>query len=489
MNIVELALKLRGKASKTDKALLAKNLKNQNRKNKEYSTAVRVCLPAVYKAIKDKAEEIEGAPFTKKSWRKAALRAFVTGEHSKCGNCDLVIPSKLKFCTKGCAARGGASWNPESRAQRMATNNAKYGGNSPFSSKKVRALYRAGMEYRYGEGVTNPSQIEGMQDRKRANCLEKYGVDNPLKDPEVRRKACDTLEARTGYRNPLQDPKVRAKIVRTNLKRYGVRNVGLVEAHQAKAAATNLKVRGVAYPMQSEDVRARSRDKCLEVYGYDNVLSSPKIRAKVTRTLVKHHGVTNPQKNAGIKARSIATYKAKTGYSNPGKNPSVRRKMGDTLEARTGFRYALQNPVSMSNCRTSSFSTKMFKSPTTGKLYECQGYEPQLLRILDARGYKYSTRNVGYIPYKDEAGNSRVYHPDVKAVSPKGLKLLLEVKSVYTLNGGITRNLRKFRYANKFCKEHGAVFRLVVVFEKGRTVSVDFPTLTKLVRAGLTARR
>lgn len=112
------------------------------------------------------------------------------------------------------------------------------------------------------------------------------------------------------------------------------------------------------------------------------------------------------------------------------------------------------------------------------------GYEPKLLEILDAKGYKYTTKNVGVIHYVDDEGKARVYHPDVKAVSPSGTKMMLEVKSKHTLNIGIRCNLKKFRYANKACKEQGAVFRLVV-FEKDRTVSVDNPTLAKLVRAGL----
>lgn len=483
MNIVELALDLRKKAAKADKAKLATNLRNQKRENKEYPTAIKACVPDVYKAIDTKAEELVGN-FVRRSWKRAAMRAFVTGEHAKCGNCKIVIPHSLEFCSKACAASGGASWNPESRAQRLATNNAKYGGNSPFSSKKVRALYHAGLRERYGEGVTNPSQIAEVQELKRANALEKYGVDHHMKVPEVVERIQVENEQRTGYRNPLKNPKVRARLIKTNLKRYGVRNVAQVKAHRVAALATNLKVRGVAYPMQAEDVKAKSRDRCLEVYGHDNVLSSPKIQAKITATMVERYGVPNALKSREIRDKKDDRYEAVTGFRNPLSNPLVRKKMGDTLEARTGFRHALQNPLSMSQARDSSFGSKMFKSPTTGKLYKCMGYEPKLLEILDVKGYKYTTKNVGVINYVDEAGKARVYHPDVKAVSPSGTKMMLEVKSVHTLNTNLPRNLKKFRYANKACKEQGAVFRLVV-FEKGRTVTVDNPTLTKLVRAGL----
>jgi hypothetical protein len=108
---------------------------------------------------------------------------------------------------------------------------------------------------------------------------------------------------------------------------------------------------------------------------------------------------------------------------------------------------------------------------STGKSHSYQGYEDRILKILD-RSSKVASFSTSDIPkiryrYKKEA-KSRTYHPDIVAFLKDGRKLLIEVKSTYTLVHAKTfaLNKRKFEVASKLSKQHGFEFWLAVVDKK-----------------------
>lgn len=225
-------------------------------------------------------------------------------------------PPKL-CCSKKCAVE-----------KRKQTNQIKYGGNAPASSKAVRDKAKATTLDRYG--VEYGSQSEQAKKKAKDTALKKYGVehhtkrdsfkehmqemwadeefkktrveqskkavreiygvDNVFSIPEIREKAAKTYKEKTGYDSPLQNPECVKKRKETNLERYGVKaplqNSEILE----KSKKTNLERYGVENPMQNLAVQESAKATCIDRYGYDNVFKSPEIQAKIRGTLESRYG-------------------------------------------------------------------------------------------------------------------------------------------------------------------------------------------------------
>ena len=69
-------------------------------------------------------------------------------------------------------------------------------------------------------GVDHPMLDEGVKN----TCLDRYGVDVPLKSPEILAKMVTTLYERYGVDNVMKDNAVVQKVQDTTEERYGVRH-------------------------------------------------------------------------------------------------------------------------------------------------------------------------------------------------------------------------------------------------------------------------
>ena len=147
----------------------------------------------------------------------------------------------------------GVAWalsNKDVREKAKITMQQRYGGNTTLESEMLRKKVQDTMYDRYGDtvpmrieylrdkaaqtnlaryGVPNPMQndviasvsrstrinnIDAITAKIKSILLERYGVDNPAKIPEVRRKISDKLKA--AY------PTFKDKMIETNIARYGV---------------------------------------------------------------------------------------------------------------------------------------------------------------------------------------------------------------------------------------------------------------------------
>ena len=93
--------------------------------------------------------------------------------------------------------------------------------------------------------------------RKRDRFTERYGVDNPLKDPSIA-----------------------ARVRETNLERYGVPVSSQNADVQARARATNRERFGVDWHTQSENFDRKARTTWQEKYGVDHPMRADAIKAK-----------------------------------------------------------------------------------------------------------------------------------------------------------------------------------------------------------------
>ena len=142
-----------------------------------------------------------------------------------------------KYCCSKCARE-----SEESIAKYKATNIERYGEDyTKVISKKVNDTKLK----RYGKsGYNNP-------EKNKETCLEKYGVDNPMKNKNVQEKSKQTCLEKYGS------------------EYYITSQVGLENKQNYiyKAQQTCLEKYGVISPMQIEENKKKVNDTCLEKYG------------------------------------------------------------------------------------------------------------------------------------------------------------------------------------------------------------------------------
>ncbi len=121
---------------------------------------------------------------------------------------------------------------------------------------------------------------------------------------------------------------------------------------------------------------------------------------------------------------------------------------------------------------SSSFKRKPYTMPS-GNIINLMGYEPYcmdyLLGIRKSPLYKGDiqtedeiTSEIEPIPYEDDMGRSRIYHPDIKYKD-----VIIEVKSIYTLNKEIKKNICKFKFASKIYD-----LQVWIIDDKGKILSI-----------------
>ena len=117
----------------------------------------------------------------------------------------------------------------------------------------IKQLSDASKEERYGNKNYN------NRDKSKQTCLDKYGVDNPLKVDEIKEQVRLTNNEKYGGNAPACSTEVQEKMQATCLERYGVKNIRLSETHKQiikeKMSKTIQEKYGVPYYCLTEHRR------------------------------------------------------------------------------------------------------------------------------------------------------------------------------------------------------------------------------------------
>jgi len=119
-------------------------------------------------------------------------------------------------------------------------------------------------------GVENPQQNKEIKNKTKATNLKKYGVDNPAKSEIIKEKTKETYLAKTGYNSPLENPDVVEKIKKTNLEKYGVENPLESTKVREKYKSTMLERYGDSIPMRSESIKDKYKENMQKNFGVDH---------------------------------------------------------------------------------------------------------------------------------------------------------------------------------------------------------------------------
>lgn len=319
-------------------------------------------------------------------------------------------------------------------------------------------------------GSTNPSRVESIKAKRLATFRERFACDNPFQAASVKAKIVKSMQDKYGVRNPSQSEKVKERKRATFVRNYGqdhwtknkeiYKKSGLAFNAEtvAKSRATYLKKTGYQNPLLNPEVQERARTSCVARLGVDNPFKSREIRQQIEQTWLDKYGVVNPWKAESIKQKIMETNEERYGVAHPQVRPGIRHQLKKITD-----RFGVTHTV--------------------------EGYEHEVIGLFseyrNVRRIVSSRELVPSLVYKHK-GKERRYYPDL-VVYTTTQKILVEVKSAYTLMLGLRVNLAKFREAVKRCRAVGAEFLLVVgKNDEGRFLCVKNPTTKKdLVAAGL----
>jgi len=185
-------------------------------------------------------------------------------------------------------------------------------------------------------GVENPMQNKEIRNKAKETCKEKYGVENAMQNKEIRNKAKETCKERYGAENAMQNKEIRNKAIETNLKKYGVENPMQNKEIRNKAIETNIERYGAENAMQNKEIRNKAKETCKERYGFENAMQNKEIRNKAKETCKEKYGVENAMQNENIKNKVKETCKEKYGVENAVQNKEIREKVKETCKERYG---------------------------------------------------------------------------------------------------------------------------------------------------------
>ena len=164
---------------------------------------------------------------------------------------------------------------------------------------------------RYSDPAYNKKMSESAYNRdnaslvekRKATYIERYGVDNPMRSEEIKKKAVQTCIERYGVEYSTQSPEVRQRVIQTNLERYGVESPHQTAEVKERRKRTLIERYGVDNPSKIDGYRdrfmatmnerdawgrrlARFERTCMERYGVPNPSMTNKVKDKVRETML-----------------------------------------------------------------------------------------------------------------------------------------------------------------------------------------------------------
>jgi len=133
--------------------------------------------------------------------------------------------------------------------------------------------------------------------------LEKYGVDHPMKNIEIKKKTNETNLEKYGVVRSSMINEFENKKIKTNLKRYGVKHIMQLTETKNKYKKTNLEKYGVEHPNKNNNIKNKIKKTKLEKYNDSTFNNKP----KTIKTNLEKYGYNNPMQNINIINKVIAT--------------------------------------------------------------------------------------------------------------------------------------------------------------------------------------
>ena len=179
-------------------------------------------------------------------------------------------------------------------------------------------------------------------ENSKATNIEKYGVDNPLKNKDIRKKIVETCQVRYGGKAPACSEKVREKMKETMTENYQVENPMKNDELKAKQRQSLMDNYGVENPMKHNEIRKKAQDTLENRTGKRHPLQDPDILKKAQQTCFENYGVDHPLQNKDVLQKAQKTCLENYGVRQPLKNSWVLQNMWDNNASKWGVCFPLQ---------------------------------------------------------------------------------------------------------------------------------------------------
>lgn len=215
--------------------------------------------------------------------------------------------------------------NSDSAKQKRAeTNVQKYGVDNPSKLPDVKSKISSSLK------ATWQTQKDDILSRSEQTCLDKYDQTHYMKSDEGKQHVSDVFTERYGVKTSLLSDIVRDKIEKTNLEKYGSIN-----------------------PLSSVDIQNKIKQTNMLRYGYQYSASSPEVREKMKSTMVKRYGVKYPLQSDVILKR------AKETFSSHMESEAFRQQRRENTETTNMVRYGTKSAMSNIEVQTRIRSTNL----------------------------------------------------------------------------------------------------------------------------------
>lgn len=160
-------------------------------------------------------------------------------------------------------------------------------------------------------------------------------------DPNVRKKARDTIKKRFGCNNVFQNKNIQNKIKQTNIQKYGVDNPAKSNTVKAKIHNTNLLRYGGTL-LGSKQLKEKIQNTNMQKYGTIFPQQTPTVKEKAKQTNLLRHGVIAPMMSTEIKEKASANIQLKYGVDWNCMLPQCKEKGSIISEINKSYKQELE---------------------------------------------------------------------------------------------------------------------------------------------------
>jgi hypothetical protein len=203
-----------------------------------------------------------------------------------------------------------------------------------ISCNKILHLKKYNIGYHKYCSINCLNKSEQHKDKIKQTCLNTFGVDNPSKSNEIKKKIKNKLYKNGKWYNQTDECKNKTK--QTNLKKYGVDHFSKTKEFHNKRIQTNIRRYGMDSYNKTEKSKNETKKRNLEKYNTEWFLSTNEFKKKSKKTCLIKYGVDHHTKTEEYKNKMKIYYLKKYGVEYATQNKRVSEKIAATMIERYG---------------------------------------------------------------------------------------------------------------------------------------------------------
>ena len=298
----------------------------------------------------------------------------------------------------------------------------------------------------YCRDCTNKNKYKNVEKKAVSNKKNKQEKNNDI-----------VIKTHYNFKSDEEKQKIKDKISNS----YHQKSEEEKELILQKRIDTNNKIFNHDYPLQNPDILQNRKD----ILKNKTVEQKNMSINKRKETNLNKYGSEVPTQNKNILQKISNTNLIKYGFECVLQNEEIKDKIKKTNIKKYGVEHVSKCPEIMDKISKKCYSKKNYIS-SSGKEYQCQGYEPQALKILieemriQEENIITGTINVPKINYIGADKKEHVHYPDIYL---NHQKKIIEVKSTWT----IKKKKDNVFVKQAAAKEQGYLYEIWVLNKKG----------------------